>query len=442
MSKFVKYSKLPGAESAAEFDFSSPFTYGIEDEDKTRHGKKYKSAFTFTNLNHKKLRREPDPSSSVFSICCHVMVVGLCYLLAICTLPFSLIFCIKFIGQSEKIVIFRIGKLIAPRGPGGMTFVLPCVDRIVRVNIAGKAFNVPPQKIFTSDNCVIEVGADVFYRVVNAIVSITHIENLNHSLRVLAQIALMNQLSKRTLAEIEAEKNIINAAIQEDLCKVTMNWGVEVGHIDISHVTLIHRAPETSNPSSLLFPPGLGVPPQHQSILNMLAGTIQQAAAPKPPTSTVTVVNMEDEPKASPTSLKEITYPTPEVSYPTPKKLINLLRPQLNEYLVRDFQSVYQFIVQGEDGGMFFLDLKHGQGSVGEGHPSSEPDVTLTLSTEDMQRLFEGSLKPFQAYMSSRLQLNGDLAAAMKLEDLIDRLRKSLIRRVPDDVYNGKVQIV
>ncbi|XP_062601417.1 hydroxysteroid dehydrogenase-like protein 2 [Saccostrea cucullata] len=108
---------------------------------------------------------------------------------------------------------------------------------------------------------------------------------------------------------------------------------------------------------------------------------------------------------------------------PSPREVIRAAGRLINEVTVRQNGYVYLFQLDGDNGGLFYLDLKNGSGGAGEGlPPGGEPDVTLTLSVADMQNMFVGRTKPLQAYMSGRLKVSGDLSAALSLEDFVKKV--------------------
>jgi len=95
----------------------------------------------------------------------------------------------------------------------------------------------------------------------------------------------------------------------------------------------------------------------------------------------------------------------------------------LNEDLVKKVNAVYAFDVQGSDTGTWFIDLKNGSGSVGSGDPSSGPaDVTFTLKDSDFLAMFQGKLKPTNAFMTGKLKLKGDMGKAMALEKMMKKM--------------------
>ncbi len=110
----------------------------------------------------------------------------------------------------------------------------------------------------------------------------------------------------------------------------------------------------------------------------------------------------------------------------TPQQLVALAKPMINYDMVRTFGVVCKFVVHGHSGGTFYLDLKHGEGSVGEGDPPTPPDVTLTLTIDDFNALCRGEMNAFNAYMSGRLKVDGDVKAAMRMQDLVARIKKQM----------------
>nr|KAG5708944.1 hypothetical protein BaRGS_009353 [Batillaria attramentaria] len=108
----------------------------------------------------------------------------------------------------------------------------------------------------------------------------------------------------------------------------------------------------------------------------------------------------------------------------TVREILQAAQRVLSESLVRKVDAVYQFQLHGEGGSVYFLNLKHGSGSLGEGvwPEEGEVDASLMMTVMDLQQMLLGNLKPFQAYMSGRLRVSGDLAAALRLETFVDKV--------------------
>lgn len=98
----------------------------------------------------------------------------------------------------------------------------------------------------------------------------------------------------------------------------------------------------------------------------------------------------------------------------------------LTEDVVKSVQGVYQFDIKGKEASQWYLDLKNGSGSVGEGTSPNEAGVTLTLKSDDFLKMFQGKLKPTMAFMSGKLKIKGDMALAMKLDKIMKQIPSKL----------------
>ncbi|CAD5114323.1 DgyrCDS3461 [Dimorphilus gyrociliatus] len=107
-------------------------------------------------------------------------------------------------------------------------------------------------------------------------------------------------------------------------------------------------------------------------------------------------------------------------------KTFEVVKSLLNDDLVSKVQGVYQFDIKGKEEGKWWLDLKNGSGSIGQGDCPGDSGVTLTLKSDDFVKMFRGKLKPTMAFMSGKLKIKGDMALAMKLEKLMKQLPSKL----------------
>lgn len=409
----VRYTPLSTKEDHVAIDFGSAFTYGSNE----MSDNKYKSAFSYNRPKYRMDQfdvRHEVVEQSMFSVVCHYIFVVFCTLLIIVTFPVSAWFCFKVIPSYERIVIFRLGRLVSTKGPG-MVFIYPCIDRWKRVDMRLKAFNVPPQQLIMNDGAVIEVGADVYYRITNIEESVTCIQDMNHSLRVLLQTSMVNHLIRKALPELEEEKVSVLRSIQDDCNKTASSWGVEISRMELSTVK-VHKQPNEGGPN-LNLPPGISQVFQQLTSMFLQPSNKGPASQGQCAEGLTTVSPFIPTPDGASGNAEIYT------SLPTPRNLLTAVQTLLNETIVRSIQAVYQFDVSGDGGGVFYLDLKNGSGSAGEGvPPGGEPDVTLELNVLDMQDMFIGNTKPLQAYMSGRLRVSGDLSAAMRLEEFIKKV--------------------
>ncbi|XP_060924939.1 hydroxysteroid dehydrogenase-like protein 2 [Limanda limanda] len=116
---------------------------------------------------------------------------------------------------------------------------------------------------------------------------------------------------------------------------------------------------------------------------------------------------------------------TPPPSSGPIESTFDVIRGVINDDLVKSTQGIYQFDLSGEHVGVWFLDLKSGSGSAGQGQPSVKADVTMTMDSKDFSKMFAGKLKPTMAFMSGKLRIKGDMTLALKLEKLMGRMSKS-----------------
>lgn len=420
----AQYMKLPTSDQYDDIrlDFSSSFDYNKGANQNTPfNNENYRSAFTFSNspaynayTENIQFTRVKQP---LIGRICHLFLTACCMLLLILTFPISGWFCFRKLGEYERIAIFRLGRLVEIKGPG-IVFILPCVDNCRKVDMKIKAFKVPPQQIISSDGGVVEAGADVFYKIVDAEKFVLSLQDLDSPLRTLVMASLKNNFVRRDVDDMLTNKLIIAAEIQEDTNSTTSGWGVEAVKVEIPLIKILH-APEPKNPLAGL---GLGgdLPNTFQQLATMFMQSAKDSSAKTP--------NEEPGATAAPATLPTVMALSPDGAAgsvegaPNPREIIRVARGLINETTVRQNGCLYLFQLDGENGGLFYLDLKNGNGGAGEGLPSTEPDVTLTLSVSDMQNMFMGNIKPLQVYMSGRLKVSGDLSAAINIEDFVKRV--------------------
>ncbi|CAF1398551.1 unnamed protein product [Adineta ricciae] len=177
------------------------------------------------------LKDKAEQSGYFFSI-----LIVLSYALVVITFPLSLCFCLKVVQEYERAVIFRLGRILADgaRGPG-LFFILPCIDTYSKVDLRTVTFDVPPQEILTRDSVTVAVDAVVYFRIFNAVISITNVEDAAKSTKLLAATTLRNVLGTKTLHEILAERDKIDTTALDE---ATDPWGVKVERVEVKDVRL------------------------------------------------------------------------------------------------------------------------------------------------------------------------------------------------------------
>ncbi|XP_070780683.1 hydroxysteroid dehydrogenase-like protein 2 isoform X2 [Enoplosus armatus] len=137
-----------------------------------------------------------------------------------------------------------------------------------------------------------------------------------------------------------------------------------------------------------------------------------------------TLVEQMEQHGATPAFKQPSSSATPPSSGPI-ENTFDVIRGVLNEDVVKSTQGIYQFDLSGEHGGVWFLDLKSGSGTAGQGQPPAKADVVMTMDSNDFSKMFAGKLKPTMAFMSGKLRIKGDMTLAIKLEKLMGRMNKA-----------------
>ena len=159
------------------------------------------------------------------------------YLVTVLILVFILTQAVKILNEYERGVIFRLGRLIASKGPG-IIFIIPLVDKIMKVSLRLITFDVPPQDVITRDNVSIKVNAVVYYRIIDPNRAVVEIENYAYATSQLAQTTLRSVCGQAELDELLAEREKISVRLQEILDKDTDPWGIKVSKVEIKHIDL------------------------------------------------------------------------------------------------------------------------------------------------------------------------------------------------------------
>ncbi|HWM63766.1 MAG TPA: SPFH domain-containing protein, partial [Solirubrobacterales bacterium] len=132
---------------------------------------------------------------------------------------------VRVLREYERGVIFRLGRLIATKGPG-LILLIPFIDRMVRVDLRTVTLNIPPQEVITRDNVPSSVNAVAYFRVVDANRSIVEVENFLLATSQIAQTALRSVLGKAELDQLLAERERLNEELQKIIDESTEPWGV------------------------------------------------------------------------------------------------------------------------------------------------------------------------------------------------------------------------
>jgi regulator of protease activity HflC (stomatin/prohibitin superfamily) len=144
---------------------------------------------------------------------------------------------IRILREYERGVIFRLGKLLGAKGPG-LIFLIPIVDRMVKMDLRVVTIDVARQEVMTRDNVPVTVDAVVYFRVVDPQSAVVKVENFWKATSLIAQTTLRSVLGQAELDELLAHREKINQTLQEIIDRQTDPWGIKVTAVEVKDVVL------------------------------------------------------------------------------------------------------------------------------------------------------------------------------------------------------------
>lgn len=144
---------------------------------------------------------------------------------------------VKIVWQYQRGVVFRFGKLVGERGPG-LNFIIPYIDRMIKVDMRVETLTVEPQEVITRDNVTVQVDAVVYFQPVNATDTIIKVQNYAKATSQIALTTLRSVLGQSDLDELLAHRDKINARLREIIDSQTEPWGVKANIVEVKDVVL------------------------------------------------------------------------------------------------------------------------------------------------------------------------------------------------------------
>jgi len=144
---------------------------------------------------------------------------------------------VRVLREYERGVIFRLGRLIAQKGPG-LILLIPVIDRMVRVDLRTVTLNIPPQEVITRDNVPARVNAVAYFRVIDPNNAIVEVENYLLATSQISQTTLRSVLGKADLDQLLAERERLNEDLQKVIDEQTEPWGIKVTTVEIKDVEI------------------------------------------------------------------------------------------------------------------------------------------------------------------------------------------------------------
>ena len=257
----VKYSRLDsdGDKEGQEeeqhkhpesaFNYTSPFTYeDISPDIKYKRAHTFESAFTYSdnhvNINMDHVGNELETTASGPSpvmIATSWILTFLSYLFFILTLPLTYWVFVKKMGEFDRIVVFRLGKMIGVKGPGRF-IIFPWMDRTKKIDIRAAAFSVPPQQFISADGGIVEMGAEIQYGIVDVVTMVREVADHQEILRSLGKTLLVKILVKKNVSQLLRDKRNPEREIMDEINDQVRKWGINVQSCSLSEAKIIETA--------------------------------------------------------------------------------------------------------------------------------------------------------------------------------------------------------
>jgi len=149
-----------------------------------------------------------------------------------------LVLSIRIVREYERLVVFRLGRLVQHEKGPGITFVWLIIDKAVRVSLRTLVLDVPPQDVITRDNVSVKVNAIVYFRVLHPLKAVVEVENYLYATSQLAQTTLRSVLGQAELDELLSEREKLNERLQSNIDQHTDPWGIKVAMVEVKNVDL------------------------------------------------------------------------------------------------------------------------------------------------------------------------------------------------------------
>ena len=144
---------------------------------------------------------------------------------------------IKVLAEYQRIVIFRLGRLLGIKGPG-LVLIVPVIDKIMRLDLRTRVIDVPKQRVITEDNVTVDVDAVVYFRITDPEKAVVGVQRYDVATSLLAQTTLRDVLGQKSLDELLAKRDELNKSLQLIIDQGTDPWGIKVSAVTIRDVAL------------------------------------------------------------------------------------------------------------------------------------------------------------------------------------------------------------
>ena len=177
---------------------------------------------------------DQESTQSIFSLLkMAVAIIVPAFIILVMILPQA----VRILREYERGVVFRLGKLQDAKGPG-VVFLIPIVDKMVRMDLRVVTIDVSKQEVMTKDNVPATVDAVVYFRVVNPLDAVVKVENYYRATSLIAQTTMRSVLGQSSLDDLLSQRDVINQKLQEIIDRQTEPWGIKVTSVEIKDVAL------------------------------------------------------------------------------------------------------------------------------------------------------------------------------------------------------------
>src|SRR4028119_1621623 len=144
---------------------------------------------------------------------------------------------VRIVREYERGVVFRLGRLVGPRGPG-LILLVPFIERMQKIDLRTVTLDIPSQEVITRDNVTVRVNAVAYFRVVDPNAAIINVTDYNRATSQIAQTTLRSVLGQSSLDDLLSERETINARLQQIIDEQTEPWGVKVSIVEVKDIEL------------------------------------------------------------------------------------------------------------------------------------------------------------------------------------------------------------
>jgi regulator of protease activity HflC (stomatin/prohibitin superfamily) len=144
---------------------------------------------------------------------------------------------IKIMAEYQRIVVFRLGRLIGIKGPG-LVLIIPIIDSYIKLDLRTRVIDVPKQRVITEDNVTVDVDAVVYFRITDPEKAVVEVQRYDVATSLLAQTTLRDVLGQKSLDELLSQREELNKSLQTIIDQGTDPWGIKVSNVTIRDVAL------------------------------------------------------------------------------------------------------------------------------------------------------------------------------------------------------------